>query len=191
MNKIKSIASIILFTSVAMTACKPDENLPEPKPVEQELITTVRLTVTNNSGFNKVFNYKVDNGFGSATQGQVTIDDVELAPETAYNVKIEVLNEAENPAENITEEVLAESHHHLFVLESNPTTGAGALAFSNGNKDDEGMPLNQEFTMTSGAVGTGVFTVTLKHEPTDKNATTPDAAGGETDAQAVFPVKIQ
>ena len=191
MNKIKTLASVALFTSIAISSCKPDENLPTPKPVEQELITTVRLTVTDNSGFNKVFNYKVDNGFGSATQGQISIDDVVLAPETEYKVKIEVLNEAENPAENITEEVIAESHHHLFVLESNPATGAGSLAFSNGNKDDEGMPLNQELTVTSGAAGTAVLTVTLKHEPTDKNATTADAAGGETDAQAVFPVVIQ
>jgi hypothetical protein len=190
MKRIQQIAIALITASVIFTACKK-ETLPNPEPVEQELITTVRLIVTNNAGFNKTFNYKVDNGFGGTTQGNVQIDDVVLAPGTEYNVEVQVWDESKSPAENITEEVIAESHHHLFIFQSNPATGEGSISFSNGSKDDENEPLNQKITFTTGAAGNGSLTVTLKHEPTNKNAATPDEAGGETDAQAIFPVKLQ
>lgn len=191
MKRIYQLAAVALASTIVFTACKKEPIINNPAPVEQELITTVRLIVTNNSGFNKTFNYKVDNGFGSAAQGIVTIDDLILSPDMEYNVAVQVWNEAETPAENITEEVIAEGHHHLFVLESSPATGAGSVTISNGSKDDENQPLNQTAVLKTGAAGTGTFTVTLKHEPTNKNATTADAAGGETDAQAIFPVKLQ
>lgn len=190
MKRIQQLTFLALVASTIFTACKKEE-LPTPEPVEQELITTVRLIVTNSSGFNKTFNYKVDNGFGSSTQGNIEIDDVVLAPGTNYDVEVQVWDESKKPAENITEEVIAESHHHLFIFQSNPVTGAGAISFNNGSKDDEGEPLNQKGQITTGAAGSGSLTVTLKHEPTNKNATTPGEAGGETDAQATFPVKLQ
>lgn len=190
MKRIKKIAIAALTATTIFTACKKEE-LPTPQPVEQELITTVRLIVTNNSGFNKTFNYKVDNGFGSSSQGNIQIDDVILAPATEYNVEVQVWDESKSPAENITEEVIAESHHHLFIFQSSPASGAGSISFSNGSKDDENEPLNQKITFTTGAAGSGSLTITLKHEPANKNAATPHEAGGETDAQAIFPVKLQ
>lgn len=189
MKKVQKLATIVLGASLLFTACKKEE-VNNPEPVEQELITTVRLIVTNNSGFNKTFNYKVENGFGG-TQGNITIDDIVLAPNTGYDVAVEVWDESKTPADNITEEVIAESHHHLFLFESHPATGAGSLTFINGSKDDEGAPFNQAIKVNTGAAGIGSLTVTLKHEPTNKNATNADLAGGETDAEAVFPVMIQ
>lgn len=190
MKKVQQLATIFLGASLAFTACKKPE-VNNPTPVEQELITTVKLIVKNNAGFNKTFSYKVDNGFSSGTQGNVAIDDVVLSPETEYDVTVEVWDESKTPAENITEEVIAESHHHLFVFESNPATGAGSLSFSNGSLDDEGHPFNQSIHIKTGALGTGSLTVTLKHEPTNKEAATAAQTGGETDAEAVFPVKLQ
>lgn len=191
MKNFKNIAIVTLMAATLAACEKKEDPIENPEPVEQELITTMQLVVTNSAGFNQTFTYKVDNGFGSSSQGEVTIDDVKLAPNTEYNVEMKVLNEAEDLAENITEEVIEESHHHLFVFESAPVTGAGSIAFMDGNKDDEGEPLNQTLKFMTGDAGNGSLTVTLKHEPTNKAATTADAAGGETDAQAVFPVMIQ
>jgi len=178
-----SLIATIFTSAVLFTACTktPIEN---PEPVEQEVITTIRLVVTNSSGFNKTFNYKVLNDLNF-------VDEVVLAPSTEYDVEIKVLNESLTPTEDITEEVLAESNDHLFVLESNPATGAGAISFTDGSKDADGNPLNQKLKFTTGEAGNGVLTVTLKHEPTNKNAGTAGAAGGETDAEASFTVKLQ
>lgn len=189
-NNIIKYATIATLAAVSFTACKKDE-VATPTPVEQELITTVKLNVTNGEGFNKTFVYKVENGFGSTTQGTVTKDDIVLAPGKQYDVEVTLLNEKKSPAEDVTEEVKNESNDHLFLFQSTPVTGAGSVSFSDGNKDGNGNPLNQKIKFTTATAGTGALTLTLKHEPTNKAATTPDAAGGETDVEAIFNVKLQ
>lgn len=192
MKNLKQLTVFAFTALVAFSACKKEKNdiIEEPHVHEEELITTVRLIVTNSSGFNQTFNYKVDNGIGSANPATPVIDDVVLSANNTYNVEVQVWNEAETPAEDVTEEVKEESLEHLFLFQSTPTSGAGSIVFSNGNKDGNGDPLNQTITFTTGDAGSGSLTVTLKHEPTDKNATDPASAGGETDAQAIFPVTL-
>lgn len=190
MKKIQQFALLITMATLAAASCKkPAVN--NPQPVEQELITTIRLVVTNNTGFNKTFNYKVDNGFGSTMPGNIQSDSLELQKDTEYDVEIQVWNEAKTPPENITTEVLAESNDHLFFLSGSPATGAGSIQFSNGSKDDAGQPFNQRIRFNTGAAGYGYIMVTLKHNPVNKNAATADQAGGETDAQAEFGVALQ
>ncbi len=184
---------LVAVTIFALSSCDKEKNevIEEPHVHEEEVITTVRLVITNNAGFNKTFSYKVDNGFNSSSPATPVIDDVVLDANTTYNVDVQVWNESETPAEDITEEVKEEGADHLFLLESSPSTGAGSIGFSNGSKDANGDALNQTLDFTTGDAGTGQLTVTLKHEPTDKSATDPPGAGGETDAQAIFPVTIQ
>lgn len=189
-KNISILFTAILSVSMFFTSCKKDE-VENPDAEEQELITTVKLTVTNDNGFNQTFSYKVENGFETPTPGLVTKDSIILDANTSYNVEINLLNENETPAENITSEVIAENHHHLFLYESDPSSGAGSVSFSDGDKDEDGLPFNQKIKFTTGNAGTGALTATLKHEPTNKAAATPAAAGGETDMEAVFNVRIK
>lgn len=182
---IKSI-SFIAFSTFAISACQTGG---EPAiPVEQELITTVKLLVTDNAGFNKTFAYKVENGVSATTPGAVTKDDVVLAPNGEYNVEVQLWNEKTSPAENITEEVIAESSAHLFLFESTP---ASVLTFVNGSKDAANMPFNQRVVFKTGEAGNGELRVVLKHNPTNKAAQKADDAGGETDVDVNFLVKLQ
>lgn len=193
MKYINQIMMAALVSTILFTACKKDKNpiIENPTVHEEELITTVRLVITNSSGFNKTFNYKVDNGIGSANPATPVIDDVILSANTNYNVEVQVWNESETPAENITEEVKSESDEHLFLFQSTPSSGNGSVTFSNGSQDGSGKPFNQTIEFSTNNAGNGSLTVTLKHQPTNKDAATPDAAGGETDAQAIFPVVLQ
>lgn len=188
MKKQFTLASIAFATLLfGATACNKTD---DPKPDEQELITTARLTFTAASG-SQTFNYKVQNGFGSGTPGTVSIDTIKLAPNTVYAVAVQILNESETPVEDITAEIIAEQLEHLFLFSSTPGTGAGSLTFSNGLKDSEGRNFNLSGTMTSGAAGSGSLDMYLMHAPTDKNGATPAASGGETDVHATFPVRLQ
>lgn len=182
------IAVIFLAFALAFTACNKKTT---PKPVEQELITTVKLLVTNGAGFAQTYNYKVENGIGSTTTGTIQIDTIKLAPNTTYSVTTELYNEKVSPAENITEEVLDEKNTHLFLYQSVPVSGAGSITFSNGSKDGNNLPFNQTITFVTGSAGEGSMQMNLIHEPTNKNGATPGLSGGETDAQAIYPVKIQ
>lgn len=176
--------------AMAFAACKKDK-VETPAPVEQELITTLKLKVTNSDGFDKTFVYKIENGFGSTTQGSITKDDVVLAPNKTYNVEVQLLNEKASPVEDITSEVINENDEHLFLFQSTPVSGNGSIATSDGSKDKNGSPFNQTIKFTTGGAGSGSLDVTLKHQPTNKAATTPDGAGGETDVEATFNIKLQ
>lgn len=189
MKKIALVSVLSIFAaSMTMTSCKKKE---DPKPDEQELITTLKLSVTGKGGFSKTFMYKVENGFGGTTSGTVQIDTVKLPAGQTYSMTAEILNEKANPVVNITDEVIAEKDAHLLLYTSTPLSGAGSLTFSNGSKDSKNLPFNQTITMVSGAAGSGKLQVNLIHAPTDKTATTATGAGGETDVEAIFPVLIQ
>lgn len=194
MNKqLSRYGTALLITAAVATfsSCSKDK-VETPNPDEQELITTLRLDLTPASGgATQQFVYKVENGMGSSTPGTIRIDTIKLAPVTTYNAVIVVLNEKAQPVQDVTGEVISEKDEHLFFLAGSPATGAGSVSTSGGSVDGAGKPFNQAFTLTSGAAGSGSFTITLIHEPTDKNATTAAAAGGETDAEGTFPVRIQ
>jgi len=189
MNKTRVLTGALALISLTTMfgACGKKE---DPIPVEQELITTLRLTVSDSMGISSVFDYRVENGFGNGG-GTVEIDTLKLQPNQSYTMSVQVLNEQEDPVEDITQEVISESEDHLFLFISNPATGTGSVTTSNGSLDSLGRPFNQTVTVATGGAGSGTFTVYLMHDPTDKTGTTPATSGGETDVEAVFPVVIQ
>jgi hypothetical protein len=182
------IGIFALAFSAFLSSCKKDD---APKPDEQELITTVKIQLTEEmSSATQTYIYKVENGFGG-TGGTIMIDTMKLKPSANYNAVITVLNEKKSPAEDVTKEIIEESDKHLFLLISNPATGNGSVVASNGNKDKAGNPLNQTFKLSTSTAGKGNFQVILLHEPTNKSGTTTATAGGETDLDATFPVVLQ
>jgi len=186
MKNILFTISTITALSLAAASCSKDDT---PEPVEQELITTVQMIATpTGGGTAQTFNYKVQNGFGSTAPGTVQIDTVTLQAGASYNVELRVLNESESPAEDVTTEVVEERDEHLFFLEASPT---GLVTVTDGSIDGQNRPFNQTFRLAPGTAGSGTFTITLLHEPTNKRAGTLAGAGGETDAQAIFPVVIR
>ena len=185
------IAAVTVIASLSFAACKKVKEDHVPHAHEQELITSVKIRLTNADGFDKTFTYKVENGFGSNTPGTISIDTLVLAPNKSYNAEVTVIGKHDDHEDDITSEVISESDEHLFVFESNPPSGAGALLMTEGNKDGSGNPFNQKVKLTTDATGNGTLTLTLKHEPANKAASTASAAGGSTDAEAVYPVRIQ
>lgn len=189
-NKLIKATMIALAVMTQFSACKKDENAPIPD--EQELITTLKIQLSNSSkGFMKTFVYKVENGFGSGSGGTIQIDTIKLEPGVSYDAIMSVQNEKAIPAEDITNEILEKDDEHLFVFDSTPSSGNGSVAVSDGSKDKNGAPLNQTFKLTTGGSGNGKFAIQLMHLPTNKSGTTPAAAGGETDLAVSFPVVIE
>jgi heme/copper-type cytochrome/quinol oxidase subunit 2 len=189
--KTASLLSTVLLLTFA--SCKKDDKT--PAPVEQELITTVKLSVVPiaSNALPFVFTYKVENGFNNTTPGTIQIDTVRFLAGITYSVYVDVYNEKANPVDTTTNEIVAERNAHLFFYVSTPATGAGSVALvaGSGSKDFNGNPFNRELQMTAGSAGAGKLRVLLIHEPTNKAAETPDAAGGETDVDVTFPVIIR
>lgn len=176
-NTIKTMACLAL-AAFTFTACDDDEGM---TPTEQELITTVRLTFTN-GGNALVFNAVDADGDGG---NPIVIDEIKLAPNTAYSLKVEFFDE-QNPAdvENITLEVAEEDLEHLVCFAS-----SGVPAPTDLGNDSNGNPLGLNSMLTTTGAATGTMQVSLKHEP-DKAAADP-CATGETDVEVTFPVTIE
>jgi hypothetical protein len=176
----KLIIAILLFNS-----CSDYHDLPEVIH-EEELITTITITLNPESEGTKVTLQKRDLD-GDGPDAPTFAVSGNLVPGVTYNGSIELLNETESPAEDITEEVEKEDLDHQFFY-----TIASDLdvVIDNANLDSKGNILGTEFKLIAGAASSGLLTVTLRHEPTKPNTGLVDA-GGETDIEASFNVVVE
>lgn len=177
----------LLAGALFVTSCDNDD--PEPES-EEEVITTLTMTFSPVSGGSDVvFQFQDPDGDGGNAP---TITNGTLAANTGYSVSIGLLNESEDPAEDIGEEVAEEADEHQFFFQ---VTNGLNLSFAYSDVDSEGNPIGLETLFTAGDPSTGTLRVILRHEP-DKNATDVSIgditnAGGETDIEVDFDVTIQ
>ncbi|MEZ4797790.1 MAG: type 1 periplasmic binding fold superfamily protein [Flavobacteriaceae bacterium] len=174
-----------LLLTAFIASCSDDDS---PAPVnEEEVITTLRITFTPQGGGTQVVFQSQDlDGDGPNAPVVSIVGDLQTG--TTYNGAVEVLNELETPAEDITEEVMEEDDEHQFFY---TITGGAGPAITYNDSDGDGNPVGLSIILTTGANSTiNVLTVTLRHEP-DKDASgVSDGditnAGGETDVEATF-----
>ena len=182
-NKLSLLFFVALFiaqSSLYMGCIKKDDT---PNN-EQELITTLVLVMTNttNAADIRTFAFKDTDGDGG---NEPTIDNINLPANTTYSVAVSILDESKTPADDITTEIAEEKNdHQLFFV---PSTGLN-LTNTYQDADDNNLPIGLSTRFATGAISTGILSVTLKHQPDikDNNINT-----GETDVQVNFSVSIQ
>ena len=184
MKQIKFL-STVLFASLLVTGCSKDNDTPEHAH-EEEMITTLKVTLTPSGGGTAILlEYKDLDGEGP--DAPVITESGDLAAGVTYAGEITVSNDAEDPAEDITEEVKEENLEHQFFF----TAGGGLdVSTSYSDSDDDGNDLGIEFTLTAGVASSGTLTFTLRHEPTKPNTGLSDA-GGSTDIAATFDLEVK
>ena len=186
MKTIKHIFALVAFTIFAV-ACSKDD----PIVVNQEeVITTLTLTLTPESG-NKITLRSYDLDGSDGPNPPVISISGSLAANTTYTGSVEVLNETESPAEDVTIEVIDEGEEHQFFYTF--TNSIGTVAYTDTDNDEN--PIGVTFTLTTAAAGSGDLTVTLIHEPAKSAADVKSGsitnAGGETDVEATFSLTVQ
>lgn len=186
-RKIWMLFSLLLAVTV-ISSCDDDD----PEPVnEEELITTVRVTFTNQANASDVQTALFVDTDGEGGNAPV-ITNPTLSANSTYDVSIEFLNDSETPAEDITEEVAEEDYEHQVFY----VVGSGLnLTYTYNDEDRDGNPLGLSGTAAATGASNGTLTVLLLHEP-DKSASgvadgNPANAGGETDVEVTFNVTIQ
>lgn len=179
---------LLLFAVVLLflNSCKK-ENIADPN--EGELITTVRLKLTNtlSSGINPlVYEFKDLDGEGGAAP--VRFDSIVLLKNIPYICEVFILNESVNPAADITSEIKAEAIDHQFYF---VPSSSNLLSVSNYDTDTKGLPLGlTSFWVTGLNPGRGSVKVVLKHKPGTKAANDP-ITKGETDIELDFKLVLQ
>jgi hypothetical protein len=182
LTTLRLLVLLFLFSFV-MASCKKDDTVPDD---EQELITTVRLTLTNVTNSTEVVTAIWSDTDGPRGAAPV-ITRLNLKPNTTYTGRVAFLDESKpNDPKDITEEVEEEDDDHEIYF---TVTGAN-LTVTGRNTDSKGLPLGTVATFASGGASTGTLRVVLKHKPGSK-ATNDPVTKGETDVEADFPVQIQ
>lgn len=187
--KILNLRVLIAIAGLLMVfaSCKKKE---EEKPTEQEVITTLRLTITKTDASGNalvgvapiVATWKDADGEGANLP---TVDNITLAANAYYKVEMAVLNELANPAQDLTSEIRNEGAAHQFFFEKTATS-LNAIQYD--DQDANGKPIGLKFKLSTTATSsTGTFKVILRHEPNKNgaNVSTGDItnAGGETDIE--------
>lgn len=173
--------AVVLLPVVFFQACDKDD----PKPVnEEEVITTVHVTLAPEGGsavVNLVFN-DPDGEHGSAPP-TISVSGP-LTASTTYAAVIELLNETESPAGNISEEVAEEANDHLFCFDATQN-----IVIHYEDEDANALPLGLITSWVTGSAGEAEVTITLRHQPGTKTGQCPGT--GETDVEVTFPLSVQ
>ncbi len=183
-NIITKILAILFISVLSFTSCEDDHDHDDhDHDHEEELITTVNYTLTNG---NDVVTLTFSDPDGEGGNDGTYDVSGPLTANATYTGEIELLNESESPAEDITEEVKTEGDEHEFFY----STNISGLTIEKTDTDANGNLLGIETSVVTGNVGTGTITVVLIHEPTKPN-TGLSNAGGSTDVMITFNVSIQ
>jgi hypothetical protein len=183
MKTMKNISFYALL-SIAMIGCSDDDSAPEVIN-DEELITTVILTLTPDSG-DQVVLTTVDLD-GDGPDEPVTTVVGNFSENTIYDGTVAFLDESGEEVEDITQEVIEEADEHQVFY----TISEGLNIQTNyEDQDSQGNPLGVQITLSTGAASEGSLTVTLRHEPVKPNDGL-ESAGGETDISTSFDVSIQ
>lgn len=190
LKSIKTIKLLALFlvSSLTLVNCSgdDDDHDDDDHHLEEEVITTVNYTLTNTSDATDIVTLTYQDLDGEdGEEGTYNVSG-SLAANATYSGAIELLNETEDPAEDITEEVEETADEHEFFYSSTIT----GVSISKDDTDANDNPVGLETTVTTGDAGTGSLTVILKHEPTKPNDGTSTDAGGSTDIELTFNIEI-
>jgi len=180
------VLSFAFLTILITSSCSNDDN---PPVNEEELITTVAVTFTGGGQIITMTSRDLDGDGPNAPVISQTGGN--FINGTTYIGSVSFLNELENPADDITEEVAEEAEDHQVFYQV--TNNLGAFTYT--DADGNGNPIGLTFTYTSPNAGTGSLVVTLRHEP-NKSAQGVSSgnianAGGETDVEVTFPIVVQ
>ncbi len=146
-----------------------------------EVMTTVRLNFVPESGGETVTFSWAD----PENDGSPVIDAITLTEGETYTVNIEVWNELEDPAEDVTIELRDELDEHQFFFTgdavSSPANESTSAVVSQAyaDEDSDGYPVGLSNTFVALAAGTGEMTIMLRHMPPVND--TPVKTGGLAD----------
>jgi hypothetical protein len=173
--------------SIVFTSCDDHDHGEN----EGELITTIRYTLTPESGTPVVMEFKDLDGDGGNAPVINTIGS--LKTNVSYSGSLLLLNESVSPAEDITKEIKEEDKDHQFFFE---ISGAlkDKLTVAYADKDGDSNPIGLLTSVVATTAGTGKLKITLRHEPNKKASGVSSGlianAGGETDIEVTFDVKV-
>jgi len=182
---IMSKTLLVLFLFLGLVACdKDDPTIVDPV----ELITTLTYTLTSTTSEIVSLSFQDLDGDGGDAP---VVTTGTLKQGTSYTGNIVLLDETQDPAENISEEVAEEDDEHQFFFQST----VDGLTVDYSDTDDDGNPIGLSSSLTTGDAGSGSLTIILRHQPNKSASGVSDGditnAGGESDIEVTFDITVE
>lgn len=178
----------LFILGISLFSCSDDDNTPQIIN-EEEVITTMNVSLTNGA---QTIDLQYQDLDGDGPDEPVISVSGNLAANTTYTGTVQLLNETESPAEDVTEEVEEENLDHQFFY---VTEGDAINNVTYNDTDSEGNPLGVHFLLETGDAGEAVISIILRHLPnkTAEGVSEGDLtnAGGETDFIGNFTVTVE
>ncbi len=191
MKTIKRVSILtIVLCALFVTGCKKDEDSPIPSSHDDhhnhnhvEVMTSLIISFVDTAGIQSSVNYAFRDPDGDGGNAPTQHDTIRLVANTYYNATVQILNESENPAEDITPEIQDEDDEHLFCYTPSNTNVSIVRTDSDGTFE-----VGLTTLWSTGAAANGNTTVILKHQPGVKDGT---CTPGDTDIEVTFVTEIQ
>lgn len=177
------LSILAIITLAAFYACKGKEENPNPNE-ENELITTIRLVLQDDTGKTSTFQWRDLTPNDPAGR---TIDTIRLADSSQFTGRIEFWDETKNPAVNITPEVEQEGKDHLVVYKLISPLAENQMTITRTDRDSQALELGLKITIKTKAAGQGGLQILLRHQPGVKDGT---ESPGDSDVDISLPVLI-
>lgn len=181
----KTFIQIVCITMLAMfqTACDKTPAIP-PNPNEEELITTLKITLHDSLGIAPTIIAMYQDLDGDGGNLPLVWDSIILKPNTTYLASIQLLDESKIPADTISYEVLDEAVDHLFCFELSDTN----CVITRTDKDLNNLEIGLQSTWKTKNSMIGTVRILLRHQPGIK---TGDCSLGASDVDLTFGLKIE
>lgn len=188
-NFLSSIFFVAVTTAVIFTGCKKDDDdvtTPPPVANDQEIISSVRLVITDSITGAPIDTVVFLDPDGDGSGAPTIFDTLRLQASTTYLVDVVLLNTLANPVDTISNEVLEEANDHQFFF---TITGATIThTYLDLDTNTPPLPIGLQNKFRTGAASTGTTQVILKHQPGTKNG---NITTGDTDVDVTFQTIIQ
>lgn len=184
--KTLSIFFTATFAILFFSACNKEAGYDH----DEEVITTLTVNFTPQGGGPMLsFSFDDPDGPGGIDP---TIQNIQLSPNTVYDVELQLFNKTLNPAEELTSEIEAEGEAHRFYYQ--PSAGSN-ISISGLDNDVDGIPLGLKSVWSTGAAANGSVLITLRHyggNPPNKATDDPVFSNkSSTDAEVSFTTVVQ
>jgi hypothetical protein len=185
--------ALALVAALTFSSCSNDDDNPAPPVNEEELITTITAIYTPVGGGTAItLQYKDLDGEG-ANAPVITVSST-FEKNKTYNGTVTFKNEAANPVEDITPEILEEGDEHQLFYQKTGTLNAFTYGTATSNFDKNGKPVGLQSVFVTTGAASGNLTITLRHEPNKSGANVAAGditnAAGSTDAEVSFPISV-
>ena len=175
--------SAVLLVIMNIFSCNP---IKKQKPEEQENITSVILTLLDTTTQKAITcSFRDPDGVGG--NDPIQLDTLTMDNNVVYRMSIQVFNEKANPSIDLTPEILAKGTEHQFFFAST----INDVLYQYLDADSLGNPIGIQGLLQTGNIGSGTFSVILKHQPSSKAPSPGNIQLGETDIELIFKLNVQ